>query len=209
MAACRTRAMAAAARWPTGASSKCRAATAMSGRLAAFDVRTMQEKWNFQQRPEWLTGVLTTDGGISIVGDLDRTVHAFDTATGKELWKSRLGTSVQGFPVAFAVDGKQYIAVPTGLGGGSPRNVPRTIEPDIKHPQTATRSTSSACPKGRNHAHRLCCSCRGCNACRRTCKRANGCDEIRTGSVLAETAAGQLDPWRARRTCASMHRIMS
>jgi len=105
------------------------------GRLAAFDVRTMQEKWNFQQRPEWLTGVLTTDGGITIVGDLDRTVHAFDTATGKEIWKSRLGTSVQGFPITFAVGGKQYIAVPTGLGGGSPRNVPRTIEPDIKHPQ--------------------------------------------------------------------------
>ena len=104
-------------------------------RLAAFDVRTMQEKWNFQQRPEWLTGVLTTDGGVSFVGDLDRTFHAFDTATGKELWKTRLGTSVQGFPIAFAVGGKQYIAVPVGLGGGSPRQVPRTIEPDVKHPQ--------------------------------------------------------------------------
>src|SRR5438105_5166324 len=46
------------------------------GRLAAFDVRTMQEKWNFQQRPEWLTGVMTTDGGVTIVGDLDRTVRS-------------------------------------------------------------------------------------------------------------------------------------
>jgi alcohol dehydrogenase (cytochrome c) len=104
------------------------------GHLAAFDVRTMQQKWNFDQRPEWLTGVLTTDGGVTFVGDLDRTFHAFDTATGKELWKTRLGTSVQGFPIAFAVGGKQYIAVPVGLGGGSPRQVPRTIEPDVKHP---------------------------------------------------------------------------
>ncbi len=104
------------------------------GHLAAFDVRTMQEKWNFQQRPEWLTGVLTTDGGVSFVGDLDRSFHAFDTATGKELWKTRLGTSVQGFPVSFSVGGKQYIAVPSGLGGGSPRQVPRTIEPDVRHP---------------------------------------------------------------------------
>jgi alcohol dehydrogenase (cytochrome c) len=104
------------------------------GHLAAFDVRTMQQKWNFDQRAEWLTGVMTTDGGVTFVGDLDRSFHAFDTATGKELWKTKLGTSVQGFPISFSVGGKQYIAVPSGLGGGSPRQVPRTIEPDVKHP---------------------------------------------------------------------------
>jgi alcohol dehydrogenase (cytochrome c) len=54
--------------------------------------------------------------------------------TGKILWETRLGTSVQGFPVSFSVAGKQYIAVPTGLGGGSPRNVPFTIAPDVRHP---------------------------------------------------------------------------
>jgi alcohol dehydrogenase (cytochrome c) len=52
------------------------------------------------------------------------------------LWQSRLGTSVQGFPVSFSIGGKQYIAVTTGLGGGSPRQVPRTIVPDVRHPQT-------------------------------------------------------------------------
>ena len=41
---------------------------------------------------------------------------------------------MQGFPISFSVGGKQYVAVPTGLGGGSPRLVPRTIAPDIKHP---------------------------------------------------------------------------
>ena len=34
--------------------------------------------------------------------------------TGKVLWKTRLGTSVQGYPISFAIDGKQYIAVTTG-----------------------------------------------------------------------------------------------
>jgi len=34
------------------------------------------------------------------------------------------------------VDGHQYVAVTTGLGGGSPRNVPSTITPDIEHPSS-------------------------------------------------------------------------
>ena len=36
--------------------------------------------------------------------------------------------------VSFGIGGKQYIAVTTGLGGGSPRNVPIAIAPDIHHP---------------------------------------------------------------------------
>jgi alcohol dehydrogenase (cytochrome c) len=104
------------------------------GKLAAFDVRTMQQKWSVDQRAEWLTGVLTTASGLTFVGDINRTFHAFDSATGRELWNVRLGTSVQGFPISFSVGGKQYIAVSTGLGGGSPRLVPRTIAPDITHP---------------------------------------------------------------------------
>jgi alcohol dehydrogenase (cytochrome c) len=80
--------------------------------------------------------VLSTNGGIAFVGDLNRYFRAVDVNTGKTLWQIRLGTSVQGFPVTFSVGGKQYVAVTTGLGGGSPRNVPRTILPDIRPSQT-------------------------------------------------------------------------
>jgi alcohol dehydrogenase (cytochrome c) len=106
------------------------------GKLAAFDVDSMTELWSYEQRAAFLTGTMSTAGNLVFVGDLDRRFRAFDARNGDILWETRLGTSVQGHPVTFAIDGTQYIAVTTAMGarGVSPRTVPRVIAPDLRHP---------------------------------------------------------------------------
>ncbi|MDG0991634.1 MAG: PQQ-binding-like beta-propeller repeat protein, partial [Luminiphilus sp.] len=55
------------------------------GKLIAVDVVNMKPVWEVEQAALFLSGALTTDGGLLFIGDLDRRFKALDTQTGETL----------------------------------------------------------------------------------------------------------------------------
>ena len=103
------------------------------GELLAMHAKTGQVLWRHRTRTPPNTAALTTGGGLVVVGDWDRYVYVHDAVTGQILFQTRLPTSVQGFPMTYAVNGKQYLAIPAGTGGGQwGTTIPADLTPEKK-----------------------------------------------------------------------------
>ena len=57
--------------------------------------------------------------------------RALDQETGAVLWEINLGSPVVGFPITYAVDGRQYVAVNTGAGGGINLRMTPELRPSV------------------------------------------------------------------------------
>ncbi len=86
------------------------------GTIQAISASTGKTEWKFAQRAGMLS-LMSTGGGLLFGGDVNGHFRAYDVKNGEVLWDINLGAPVNGYPVTFAVKGKQYVAVSTGGSG--------------------------------------------------------------------------------------------
>ncbi len=88
------------------------------GELMAWDPISGKKVWTIAEKfPTW-SGTVATAGDLVFYGTMDGWFKAADSRTGKILWQFKTGSGVIGQPVTYrGPDGKQYVAVLSGIGG--------------------------------------------------------------------------------------------
>ena len=91
--------------------------------VRAIDPATGERKWErrFRAYPSNISldltgGIMTTATGLLFTGDNDGWFYAFESATGKELWRAQVGAPVWGTAaISYMLDGRQWVVTPAGL----------------------------------------------------------------------------------------------
>lgn len=100
------------------------------GNFVAIDAATAQVKWRARQRHPMMAGALSTAGGVVFSGTLDGDAVAYESSSGKELWRFRMGGGVRSQPIAYQLDGRTYVVYGSGSFAtmddfaGGPQRVP-------------------------------------------------------------------------------------
>jgi alcohol dehydrogenase (cytochrome c) len=87
------------------------------GRIKAIDLATKKVVWTMESSLPMFSGMLATKGGVLFTGDQRGRALAIDSKTGKQLWAFQTGSGINASPITYELDGKQYVAILSGLGG--------------------------------------------------------------------------------------------
>jgi PQQ-dependent dehydrogenase (methanol/ethanol family) len=89
------------------------------GELIGWDVANARPAWSVKEPELPLTGgVLATGSDLVFYGTMDGYFRALDARTGEVLWQHKVGSGIVGNPMTYVgPDGKQYVAIYSGVGG--------------------------------------------------------------------------------------------
>ncbi len=84
--------------------------------LDAIDPVTGKAAWTYRSKYPLLASVLATAGDLVFTGDPEGYFFALDARTGRKLWSHQTGSGNRGSSISYAVNGRQFIATPSGWG---------------------------------------------------------------------------------------------
>ncbi len=87
------------------------------GVLVAVEPETKTIKWRYKDQYPMMAGALATGGGLVFSGNQSGYALALDDETGEVLWKFQTGSAIRSQPITWKMNGKQYVAIPSGGGG--------------------------------------------------------------------------------------------
>lgn len=87
------------------------------GHIKAFDVAKGEFVWDTPSPLLLFAGMLATKSGLVFTGDQLGHVMALDATSGEVLWQFQTGSGVNASPITYELDGTQYVAILSGLGG--------------------------------------------------------------------------------------------
>ncbi len=100
------------------------------GKLQAWDPVRQRAAWVVPQKHPWNGGTLTTGGNLVFQGRYDGRFLAYDATTGEELWSRDLGLGISAPAITYKLNGRQYVALLVGYGGGYTMGLERGVLPD-------------------------------------------------------------------------------
>ncbi|HKT08902.1 MAG TPA: methanol/ethanol family PQQ-dependent dehydrogenase [Gemmatimonadaceae bacterium] len=88
------------------------------GAVIAWDPMTGKIVWKDKENLAAYGGTMNTAGGVVFYGTMEGWLKAVDAKTGKLLWEFKTPSGIIGSPMTYTgPDGKQYVAVLSGIGG--------------------------------------------------------------------------------------------
>ncbi len=89
-----------------------------TGTLLAWDPVSQEVRWSVPPGRPAAGGILSSAGGLVFQGAGNGFLTAYDAQSGTELWSSDTQTGAMAPPIAYRINGEQYIAIAVGFGGG-------------------------------------------------------------------------------------------
>ena len=104
------------------------------GEFMAWDLIKREKVWAIHENfPVW-SGTVVTAGDVAFYGTMDRWFKAVDARTGEVLWTFRAPSGFIGQPVTYlGADGRQYVAILSGVGGWSGAIAAAEIDPRVRN----------------------------------------------------------------------------